>query len=107
MHRDGDANTTRQKGNQIKGERLVARITADQRKLFARAAALEGRSLSDFVITSVQEAARRTIHEQEIITLGVHDSAALVEGLLNPPPINDRLRETVERYQAMISSPRG
>ena len=107
MHQDSDSRPLRQKGDSAKGSRLVARITDDQKRLFQRAAALQGRNLSDFVITSVQEAAQRAIREQEIIALGVRDSAAFVEGLLNPPPINDRLRETIERYQAKTTAPRG
>jgi uncharacterized protein (DUF1778 family) len=31
--------------------------------------------------------------------LSVRDSQAFVEALLNPKPVNDRLRETVGRYR--------
>ena len=43
----------------IRGERLEARITADQKSLIEHAAALQGRTVTDFVLTSVQDAARR------------------------------------------------
>jgi uncharacterized protein (DUF1778 family) len=84
---------------QSKAERLVARVSATQKKLFQRAADLQGRSLSDFVTSSLQEAAERVIREQESIVLGAADSRAFVEGLLNPPPVNARLRDTIRRYK--------
>lgn len=83
----------------VRGERLETRITADQKRLIERAAALQGRTVTDFVLTSVQEAARRAIDEHQRLDLSVRDSDAFVEALLNPQPINDRLRETVRRYR--------
>ncbi len=64
-----------------------------------RAAALQSRTVTDFVLSSVQEAARRTIEEHQRLDLSVRDSAAFVEALLNPRPVNDRLRDTVNRYR--------
>lgn len=42
-------------------ERLEARISPEQKALLERAAALEGRSLTDFVVASAQAAAHETI----------------------------------------------
>jgi uncharacterized protein (DUF1778 family) len=85
----------------------VARVSATQKQLFQRAAALQGRTLSDFLITSAQEAAQRAIRDQEVISLDARDSAAFVAGLLDPPPVNDRLRETIRRHAALTSPERG
>ena len=82
-----------------RGERLEARVTADQKNLIEYAAALEGRTVTDFVLTSVQDAARRAIEEHQRIELSVRDSQAFVEALLKPRPVNDRLRDTVRRYR--------
>ncbi|MCZ8164042.1 MAG: DUF1778 domain-containing protein [Microcystis sp. LE19-98.1E] len=78
--------------------RLAMRITLDQKNLIERAAALQSRSVTDFVLSSVQEAARRTIEEHQRLDLSVRDSAAFVEALLNPRPVNDHLRDTVSSY---------
>lgn len=83
----------------VRGERLETRVTADQKKLIERAAALQGRTVTDFVLSSVQEAARRAIEEHQRLDLTVRDSEAFVEALLNPQPVNDRLRDTVRRYR--------
>lgn len=83
----------------VRGERLETRVTADQKSLVERAAALQGRTVTDFVLSSVQEAARRAIEEHQRLNLSVRDSEAFVEALLNPQPTNDRLRDTVRRYR--------
>jgi uncharacterized protein (DUF1778 family) len=93
-------NTARKSfGGRTRAERLEARVTAEQKSLIERAAALQGRTVTDFVLTSVQDAARRAIEEHNRIALSVHDSEAFVDALLNPKPVNDRLRDTVRRYR--------
>ena len=82
-----------------RAQRLEMRVTADQKVLIERAAALQGRTVTDFVLTSVQDAARRAITEHQQLNLSIQDSQAFVEALLNPKPVNDRLRETVRRYR--------
>lgn len=83
----------------VRGERLETRMTADQKSLIERAAALQGRSVTDFVLSSVQDAARRAIEEHQRLELSLRDSQAFVEALMNPVPVNDRLRDTVGRYR--------
>src|SRR5712692_11619769 len=82
-----------------RSQRLEARVTAEQKSLIERAAALQGRSVTDFVLTSVQDAARRAIEEHSQLALSVRDSEAFVDALLNPQPVNGRLRDTVRRYR--------
>jgi uncharacterized protein (DUF1778 family) len=81
----------------VRGERLETRVTADQKNLIEHA--LQGRTVTDFVLTSVQEAARRAIEEHQRLDLSVRDSQAFVEALIDPQPVNDRLRDTVRRYR--------
>lgn len=85
--------------SRVRGERLETRVTADQKNLIERAAALQGRTVTDFVLTSVQDAARRAIEEHQRLDLSVRDSEAFVDALLKPKPADDRLRETVRRYR--------
>lgn len=85
-----------------RGERLEARVTAEQKALIEHAAALEGRSITDFVLASVQAAAKRAIAEHEVIQLSVRDSQAFVEALLNPREPGKRMEERVASYRALI-----
>ena len=82
-----------------RSERLETRVTAEQKSLIERAAALQGRTVTDFVLTSVQDAARRAIEEHQQLELSMRDSEVFVDALLNPKPVGDRLRETVRRYR--------
>ena len=80
-------------------ERLETRISPKQKELFKRAAALQGRTLTDFVLASLHEAATRTVQEYEIMTLGVRDREAFVAALLEPPEPEGRLKAAYRRYQ--------
>lgn len=79
--------------------RLEARVSGDQKNLFQRAAALSGRTLSEFVIDSTQEAAARIIQEHEIIRLSREEQVAFVSALLAPSEPGPRLRRAVEAYR--------
>lgn len=85
-----------------RSERLEARISAEQKALFQRAAELQGRTLTDFIVASVQDAAVRTIDEMQVIRLSVEDSKAFAEALLNPPEPNERLRAAARRYMDVM-----
>ena len=85
--------------SRVRGERLEARVTADQKRLIEQAAALEGRTVTDFVLSSLHEAARRSIEAHQRLELSLRDSQAFVASLIDPQPVNDRLRETVRRYR--------
>lgn len=50
----------------VKYERLEARISPEQKRLFQRAAELQGRTLTDFVVASVNDAAQRVIEDMSI-----------------------------------------
>ena len=82
-----------------RAQRLETRVTAEQKTLIEHAAALQGRTVTDFVLTSVQDAARRAIEEHRQLELSVRDSQAFVDALLDPRPVNDRLHDTVRRYR--------
>ncbi len=86
------------KPGRARAERLEARVTAEQKDLIERAAALQGRTITDFVLTSVQDAARRAIAEHQQIELSLRDSEAFVEALLNPREPNARLKAAAQRY---------
>jgi uncharacterized protein (DUF1778 family) len=86
----------------VRKERFEARISSEQKALFKRAAELQGRTLTDFVIASAHDAAVRTIEEMEIIRLSAADSRAFAEALLNPRQPPAELRTAAERYRKMV-----
>jgi uncharacterized protein (DUF1778 family) len=88
-----------------KTERLEARLSAAQKALLQRAADLQGRSLSDFVVSSVQRAAAAVIREHQLLTLTSQESQRFVALLLAPPQPNDRLRTAAARHQREVKEP--
>lgn len=85
-----------------KADRLEARVTPEQKQLIARAAALRGSSVTEFLVASAQEAAAETIKKFEILTL--HDEAreAFVDAVLHPPAPNQAARKAARRYRSEI-----
>ena len=84
-----------------KTARLEARLTDAQKTLFQHAADLTGRSLTEFVVSSAQEVAARTVRENEVLTLSGRDRQVFVEALLKPISPNKRLRQAASRYKSV------
>jgi uncharacterized protein (DUF1778 family) len=84
-------------------ERLEARVSPEQKSLLERAAALEGRSLTDFVVASAHAAAMETIQRHEMIALSARDILAFTQALMHPPAPNERLRAAARRHRELIA----
>lgn len=82
--------------------RIEARISPDALQVVKRAAELQGRSVSDFVVAAAQEAAQKTIEESHLIRLSVEDQARFAETLLNPPEPSDALRRAKEAHSRLV-----
>ena len=85
--------------NRSRSARLEMRVTQAQKALIETAAALEGRSVSDFAIASLQEAARRALETHDKISLSLIDSKLFVDALIKPRAKLDRLSETIGKYR--------
>lgn len=84
--------------------RLEARITAKLKALIERAAAYEGRTVSEFVVDTVRQAATAVVQEHEVVRLDPSQSRAFVERLLRPPAPNAPLRKAAEEYSRKVVS---
>jgi len=84
--------------------RLEARVSPEIKALWEQAADLEGRTLTDFVIASVQAAACQVIEQHQTLKLNQEESEAFVNALLNPPKPNQALKTACLRYQKIIQN---
>jgi uncharacterized protein (DUF1778 family) len=82
--------------------RLEARLPADVHAMLKRAAQIQGRTLTDFVVTAAQEAARHTIEDAEIIRLSAEGQRRFAEALLNPPEPNEALKRAFEHHRRLV-----
>jgi uncharacterized protein (DUF1778 family) len=82
--------------------RLEARITREALSVVRRAAEIQGRSVSDFVVAAAQEAAEKTITEIEIIRLSREAQEKFAALLLRPRAPTAALKKAFERHRALI-----
>jgi uncharacterized protein (DUF1778 family) len=82
--------------------RLEARLPGEVHALLKRAADLQGRTLTDFVVSAASEAARKAIEDSEIIRLSAEDQLKLAELLLNPPKPAAALVKAAKRYRQHV-----
>jgi len=92
--------------NASRSARLEARIAPEALTIVKRAAELEGRSVSDFVVAAAQEAARRTIEETQLIRLSMEDQRAFVAAILDPGAPNDAMRRAAATHRALVKEMR-
>ena len=85
-----------------KRNRLEARISDKEKQLLKRAAELQGCSLTEFVVRSAQDAARKTLKEHRMMTLSARDTDAFVKALLKPQAPSKRLKQAAERYKKVM-----
>ncbi|MDQ2694731.1 MAG: DUF1778 domain-containing protein [Pseudomonadota bacterium] len=84
--------------------RLEARLPADVYALIKRAAEIEGRTLTDFVVSAARAAACRTLEETEVIRLSVEDQRRFAEAILNPPEPTPALRRAFQRHRDLLGT---
>ncbi len=82
--------------------RLEARLPADVYTMLKRAAEIEGRSVSDFVVAAAREAAERTIEKASILRLSAEDQRRFAEAILHPPAPNAALRRAAKRHRRLF-----
>jgi uncharacterized protein (DUF1778 family) len=75
-----------------KQARLEARIEPPNRDLIAKAAALQGMPMSEFVRVTLLQRAKDVIDEHEHIMLSASDFQLFHDALRNPPDANAALR---------------
>ena len=78
--------------------RLEARITREALAVVRRAAEIQGRSVSDFVVAAAQEAAQKTVTEIEVMRLSREAQEKFVELMLNPPDLAPALKKAFRRH---------
>ncbi|HEX5414440.1 MAG TPA: DUF1778 domain-containing protein [Chloroflexota bacterium] len=85
-----------------KKERLEARISAEQKELIQRAAELEGRSLTDFIVSTAEAAARNIILGHQFLQLSDRDTERFFAAIENPPEPNPELLAAAHEYREFV-----
>jgi uncharacterized protein (DUF1778 family) len=66
-----------------------------------RAGEIEGRSLSDFVVTAARQAAENAFVQTDMIALPYADQLRFVQALMDTPPLAPAVERAIDRYRRM------
>lgn len=77
--------------------RLQLRVSNDLHAMVRRAAEMQGRTMTDFVVAAVQDAAQRAIDRAEVMRLKRKDQEAFARALLSPPKPGPALARALSR----------
>ncbi len=87
-----------------KNARFDTRLPIEQKKLFEKAAQLGGyRNLTDFVVMTVQEKAKKIIAEKERIIASERDSKIFFDAIFNSTEPNNDLKKAVNEFEKLLS----
>jgi uncharacterized protein (DUF1778 family) len=84
--------------------RLEAQSSPEMKALIQKAAYLQGLSLNDFIVSTVQAEAIRVIQEHQTLKLSQEDSEAFVDSIFNPPQLNDKIKSAFSQYKKIIEN---
>ena len=82
--------------------RLEARISTDLHSMLKRAAELQGRTMTDFVVAAVQDAAQLAIERSEVVRLSLSDQQSFAQALLAPPDPAPALKRAFARRKKLL-----
>ncbi len=90
--------------NTVRSERINLRLSEAAKRRIERAASVEGKTVSAFIVSSALETAERTIDRHETVALAREDAMRFFDALADPPPPNDRLRAALEEHARRVES---
>jgi uncharacterized protein (DUF1778 family) len=82
--------------------RVEARIAPEALALVRRAAEIQGRSVSDFLVAAALKDAQRTIEDAQIIRLSLEDQQRFAQLLLDPPPLAPAMERALDARKSLI-----
>lgn len=88
----------------ISTARLEARISTELHVMLKRAAEIQGRSMTDFIISAVQNAAQQAIEQAGVIRLSLADQECFAQALLSPPKPTPALKRAFARRKKLLST---
>ncbi len=84
--------------------RLEARVSPELYALLKHAAQLQGRTLSDFVVSAAQDAARRAVEQADWVRLSLADQQRFADALLAPPKPSPALKRAFSRKRELLQA---
>ncbi len=86
--------------------RLEARVAPDTLALLQHAAKIQGRTVSDFVVTAAREAAEQAIEDAQVIRLSLDGQQAFADAIMQPRAVPAGFKRAVARHRRLIREAR-
>jgi uncharacterized protein (DUF1778 family) len=87
-----------------KQDRINLRLKHSAKRALERAASFEGKTVSNFILTSALAHAEKTIHEHEVMSLNSRDSEVFFNALVKPIRFNKKLAAAFEEHDQRVTS---
>jgi uncharacterized protein (DUF1778 family) len=88
--------------SKLQSARLEARISQDLHMTVKRAAEIQGRTMTDFVVHALQMAANKTIAQADHVRLSVVDQEAFANALIAPAKPNTALKKAFAKANKLL-----
>ena len=82
--------------------RLEARISVDLHANIKLVADMQDRSMTDFIVSAMQEAVQRVIEQRDVIKLSLEDQTRFANAILSPPAISPALKRAFAKHHDMV-----
>jgi len=82
--------------------RLEARISRDLHGAVKRAAELQGRTVTDFVVDALQSAASKAITQADHVRMSIADQEAFANALITPAKPNAALKRAFSKANKLL-----
>jgi uncharacterized protein (DUF1778 family) len=87
-----------------KTDRINLRLKNTAKNLIERAASLEGKTVSNFILTCAMEQAEKAIQKQETMILTAKNSDIFFNALAGPVIFNKKLMDTLSEHDRRVTS---
>lgn len=87
-----------------KSERINLRLKQSAKNLIERAATVEGKTVSGFIVSSALASAKKTINKHESIQLNEQDAQCFFDALAKPIRFNKKLTEALVEHDRRVNS---
>ena len=87
-----------------KNERINLRLKQSTKNLIERAATFEGKTVSNFIVSSAVARAEKTLHEHESIQLNEQDAKRFFDALAKPLKFNEKLIAVLLEHDGRVDS---
>lgn len=85
-------------------DRINLRLKSSAKQVLERAASFEGKTVSNFILTSAMARAEKTIQDHEVMRLNARDAEAFFNALTRPARINRKLAAALEEHDQRVTS---